>query len=115
MALCGPCKRFWRAAKIYPLVYSEPVVAPSFDTIVSNVMRSGKNSSQQADLKWCPGQADRLQQAKAFGWSRHFGMATNCAALYAIADRPAQPHGDWQRFGRDGLPGIKKLLYRPSR
>lgn len=47
--------------------------------------------------------------------SSHFCMAMNPAALYAIADRLAQPHGDWRRFDRDGLPGIKKLLYRTSR
>ena len=79
------------------------------------MVQSGKNTSQQPDPKWRPGQADRQQQAKAFGWSSHFGMAMNPAALYAIADRLAQLHGDWQRFDRDGLPRIKKLLYRTSR
>lgn len=45
----------------------------------------------------------------------HLGLGMNPSALYAIADRLAQPHGAWQRFDRDGLTGLKKLLYRSSR
>jgi pimeloyl-ACP methyl ester carboxylesterase len=41
----------------------------------------------------------------------HFGLGMNPTALYAIADRLAQPHGQWRRFDRDGHTGIKKLLY----
>lgn len=42
----------------------------------------------------------------------HLGMGMNPTALFAIADRLAQPAGQWQRFDRDGHSGIKKLLYR---
>lgn len=42
----------------------------------------------------------------------HIGMGMNPTALYAIADRLAQPEGEWQRFDREGLAGLKKLLYR---
>lgn len=45
----------------------------------------------------------------------HIGLGVNPLALYAIADRLAQPHGSWQRFDRDGLQGLKKLLYRSTR
>lgn len=45
----------------------------------------------------------------------HCGMGMNPAALYAVADRLAQPHGDWKRFDRDGFTGLKKLLYRKTR
>ncbi len=45
----------------------------------------------------------------------HFGMGMNPIALYAIADRLAQPHGRWKRFDANGLTGLKKLLYRSSR
>jgi thioesterase domain-containing protein len=41
----------------------------------------------------------------------HLGMGMNPTALYAVADRLAQPEGDWKRFDRDGHRGIKKLLY----
>lgn len=43
--------------------------------------------------------------------SSHLGMGMNPAVLYAIADRLAQPEGDWQRFDHDRLHGLKKLLY----
>ena len=41
----------------------------------------------------------------------HIVMGVNPTALYAIADRLAQPEGHWKRFDRDGLTGLKKLLY----
>lgn len=39
----------------------------------------------------------------------HSGLGHNPLALYAIADRLAQPEDDWQPFAQTGL---KKLLYR---
>lgn len=42
----------------------------------------------------------------------HVGMGMNPTALYAIADRLAQPEGQWQRFDRAAHTGIKKLLFR---
>lgn len=44
--------------------------------------------------------------------SSHLGLGMNPVALYAVVDRLAQPHGSWQRFDRNGLSGLKKLLYR---
>lgn len=41
----------------------------------------------------------------------HVGMGMNPTALYAIADRLAQPEGNWQRFDRHGYTGLKKLLF----
>lgn len=45
----------------------------------------------------------------------HFGMSVNPATLYAVADRLAQPYGAWKRFDRDGLPGLKRFVYRTLR
>lgn len=45
----------------------------------------------------------------------HFGISVNPATLYAVADRLAQPHGAWKRFDRDGLPGLKRFVYRTLR
>lgn len=46
----------------------------------------------------------------------HFGIGVNPTALYAVADRLALPEGEWQRFDRDGINGLKRLLYLdPSR
>jgi len=36
----------------------------------------------------------------------HLGMGVNPAVLWAIADRLAQPHGDWQPFDRNGWHGV---------
>lgn len=41
----------------------------------------------------------------------HMGMGMNPTALYAIADRLAQPLGKWRRFDREGHTGVKKWLY----
>jgi pimeloyl-ACP methyl ester carboxylesterase len=41
----------------------------------------------------------------------HVGMGANPSALYAIADRLAQPEGQWKRFDHEGHTGLKKLLY----
>lgn len=41
----------------------------------------------------------------------HVGMGANPTALYAIADRLAQPEGKWERFDRAGHKGLKKLLF----
>jgi pimeloyl-ACP methyl ester carboxylesterase len=42
----------------------------------------------------------------------HFGMGMNPTALYAIADRLAQPEGQWKRFDRGGF---KRMLYGDPR
>ena len=41
--------------------------------------------------------------------SSHFGLGAHPAALYAIADRLAQPEGHWQAFH---LNGWRRLVYR---
>lgn len=46
----------------------------------------------------------------------HMGMGVNPAALYALADRLAQPEGAWERFDRRPHAGFRKMLYRdPAR
>jgi pimeloyl-ACP methyl ester carboxylesterase len=43
----------------------------------------------------------------------HFGLGHNPLALYAIADRLAQPAGQWKPFRRNG---VRRLFYRdPAR
>jgi len=41
----------------------------------------------------------------------HVGMGLNPTALYAIADRLAQPEGQWKRFDHKAHTGLKKLLF----
>jgi len=38
-------------------------------------------------------------------------MAVNPTVRLAIADRLAQPEGDWKPFRRSGLRGLRRLLY----
>ena len=38
----------------------------------------------------------------------HVGMGAHPAVLYAVADRLAQPEGQWQAFHRDG---VRRLIY----
>ncbi|MNO07664.1 hypothetical protein D3C81_2299520 [compost metagenome] len=42
----------------------------------------------------------------------HTGMVANPTVLYALADRLAQPEGQWQRFDHHGHQGVKKIIYR---
>ena len=41
----------------------------------------------------------------------HIGMGVNPSAWWAVADRLAQPEGDWRPFDREGLFGLKPLIY----
>jgi hypothetical protein len=41
----------------------------------------------------------------------HIGMGSSPSALYLIADRLAQPEGDWKPFAPSGLA---RLLYGPQ-
>jgi pimeloyl-ACP methyl ester carboxylesterase len=43
--------------------------------------------------------------------SSHIGMGVHPSAWWAVADRLAQPEGAWQPFGREGLYGLKGLVY----
>ncbi len=43
--------------------------------------------------------------------SSHFGLGSHPLCFWAVADRLAQPEGDWRPFERDGL---KRLLYGRS-
>ena len=41
----------------------------------------------------------------------HIGLGVNPSALWAVADRLAQPEGQWRRFDRTGLFGLKSFIY----
>jgi hypothetical protein len=43
--------------------------------------------------------------------ARHVGMGMNPTALYAIADRLAQPSGQWKPFE---VSGVRRLFFRTS-
>ncbi len=41
----------------------------------------------------------------------HFGLGLNPSAWWAVADRLAQPEGQWRPFDRTGLYGLKSFIY----
>ena len=41
----------------------------------------------------------------------HVGIGVNPSAWWAVADRLAQPEGQWRAFDRTGLYGLKSLIY----
>jgi pimeloyl-ACP methyl ester carboxylesterase len=41
----------------------------------------------------------------------HIGLGLNPSAWWAVADRLAQPEGEWKPFDRFGLYGLKGLIY----
>jgi len=49
-------------------------------------------------------QGPRKESIEVFG--SHIGLGVNAAALYATADRLAQPEGQWKPFDRSGLRGL---------
>ena len=48
--------------------------------------------------------APLTENIRVFG--SHCGLGHNPAAVYAVADRLAQPEGAWQRFDRKGVRGV---------
>jgi pimeloyl-ACP methyl ester carboxylesterase len=41
----------------------------------------------------------------------HIGLGLNPSTWWAVADRLAQPEGQWRPFDRNGLFGLKSLIY----
>jgi len=50
----------------------------------------------------------RAQTESVEVWASHCGLGHNPAAVYVIADRLAQPEGNWNHFDRSGL---RSLIY----
>src|SRR5271166_3233712 len=57
----------------------------------------------------CSLETRRIQAENIVVDSSHLGLGAHPAALYAIADRLAQPEGQWEPFHRDGW---RRLVYR---
>ena len=55
--------------------------------------------------------ADHAQVENIEVFASHLGMGVNPSAWWALADRLAQPEGEWKPFDRFGLLGLKGLLY----
>lgn len=55
--------------------------------------------------------ADHGQTENIEVMASHIGIGLNPSAWWAVADRLAQPEGQWQPFDRYGLMGFKSLFY----
>lgn len=55
--------------------------------------------------------ADHGQTENIEVMASHIGIGLNPSAWWAVADRLAQPEGQWQPFDRYGLMGLKSLFY----
>jgi pimeloyl-ACP methyl ester carboxylesterase len=56
-------------------------------------------------------QPDHAQTENIEVVASHIGLGLNPSAWWAVADRLAQPEGQWQRFERNGLFGLKSFIY----
>jgi pimeloyl-ACP methyl ester carboxylesterase len=57
----------------------------------------------------CEPQHDTTDNIEVYG--SHCGLGVNASVLYAVADRLAQPEGEWQPFERKG---VRALMYPSS-
>ena len=56
-------------------------------------------------------QPDHAQTENIEVVASHIGLGLNPSAWWAVADRLAQPEGQWQPFDRTGLYGLKSFIY----
>ena len=56
-------------------------------------------------------QPDHSQTENIEVVASHIGLGLNPSAWWAVADRLAQPEGQWRPFDRTGLFGLKSFLY----
>jgi pimeloyl-ACP methyl ester carboxylesterase len=56
-------------------------------------------------------QPDHAQTENIEVVASHFGLGLNPSAWWAVADRLAQPEGQWRPFDRAGLYGLKSFIY----
>jgi pimeloyl-ACP methyl ester carboxylesterase len=85
--------------------YELPVAPPVPTTSIysrSDGIVAWQGSIQQADH----GQTENIEVIAS-----HIGLGLNPSAWWAVADRLAQPEGQWKPFDRFGLMGFKGLLY----
>ena len=56
-------------------------------------------------------QPDHAQTENIEVLASHVGLGVNPSAWWAVADRLAQPEGQWRPFDRSGLFGLKTIIY----
>jgi pimeloyl-ACP methyl ester carboxylesterase len=90
-----------REHETYDLPSAPPVPTTSIYSRTDGIV-AWQGSIQQPDH----GQTENVEVIAS-----HIGLGLNPSAWWAVADRLAQPEGQWRPFDRFGLLGIKELIY----
>lgn len=102
------------AWRLYELVSGDKVDDMGFDrfAVCPPVPTTSIFSRTDGVVAWqCSMEEETALSENIEVHASHIGMGANPTALFAIADRLAQPEGQWRRFDHDTHTGIKKLLY----
>jgi pimeloyl-ACP methyl ester carboxylesterase len=104
------------AWRVYQLVSGEKEIDPARFAALREAPRlptTSIYSRSDGVVAWqCSVEQETARTENIEVHASHIGMGMNPTALYAIADRLAQPEGKWRRFDHAEHTGIKKLLFR---
>ena len=90
-----------REHETYDLPVAPPVPTTSIYSRTDGIV-AWQGSIQQPDH----GQTENVEVIAS-----HIGLGLNPSAWWAVADRLAQPEGQWRPFDRFGMLGIKELIF----
>ncbi|PWF47687.1 esterase/lipase family protein [Massilia glaciei] len=103
------------AWRVYRLVSGEKEIDQArFDAlrVAPKVPTTSIFSRSDGVVAWqCSVEQETAKSENIEVQASHVGMGMNPTALYAIADRLAQPEGKWKRFDHTAHTGLKKLLF----
>ena len=94
-------RRIEREQENYDLPAAPAVPTTSIYSRTDGIV-AWQGSIQQADH----GQTENIEVVAS-----HIGLGFNPSAWWAVADRLAQPEGQWTPFDRNGFYGLKSLIY----
>ncbi len=103
------------AWRVYQLVSGEKLVTARFEALKQTppVPTTSIFSRSDGVVAWqCSIEQETASSENIEVHASHLGMGVNPMALWAMADRLAQPEGQWKRFDHAAHTGIKKLLFR---
>ncbi|MES2739962.1 MAG: alpha/beta hydrolase [Pseudomonadota bacterium] len=104
------------AWRVYQLVSGEAEIDAARYAMLADtpgVPTSSVFSRSDGVVDWrCSVERETAQSENIEVHASHIGLGANPLVLYAIADRLAQPEGQWRRFDREPHRGVKKLLFR---
>jgi len=103
------------AWRVYQLVSGEKEIDPARFAMLKQrppVPTTSIFSRTDGVVAWqCSMEEETASSENIEVHASHVGMGANPTALFAVADRLAQPEGQWRRFDHVAHTGIKKLLY----